>query len=448
MPDTMAGLNEGTLPRISADNYLSREFAALEKQHLWPKVWQVACREEEVPNPGDFIVYDVADESIIVVRGKDGVLRSFHNSCSHRGSQIVEGCGKTSQFRCPFHGWTFNLEGACTHVLDRADYRGMLDAEDLGLAAVKTEIWGGFVFINMDSASEALSDYLETIPSFLDPFEYENLRYRWYLELKLPCNWKVALEAFMEGYHVAGTHAQLLPVMGDDHTVSKVAGKHAHFGYWDAKVPMGHPSPRLKQAPPSDVRPNIVEFFRMNEQDLAAILTDRDAEAAKRLLDEVPANADAMTAMVAAIGFGRDAAEAEGAGYPPNLDFAALGRAGSDWHIFPNCVTLPWFDGAIWYRARPDGDDPEKCIFNLWSLKRYAPGAEPKLERRYIDDYKNHSFGLIVDQDLANMVRVQRGMRSRAFRHARPNPVQEMEIINMHRTLENFVLGQMRDPAA
>jgi len=431
------------LPRISCENYLSAGFAQLEKERLWPRIWQVACRLEELPNVGSFITYDVADESIVVVRTASGdahgAIKAFHNVCPHRGRKIMEGCGRANNFRCRYHAWTFDFNGRNIAVQDRQDWKGLLHDEDIALTPVQVDTWGGFVFINMDRDCEPLAAYLDPIPSFLAPFEYEKLRYRWYLELKINCNWKVALEAFMEGYHVAGTHPQLLPVQGDDYTQSYSHGKHSHFGYWQSTQPTGIPSPRLKMPPPKDSRPGVVEFFRQMEEDFAAIFTDRDYEASKQIMTDLPDSVDPMTAFGSAVEFGRAAADAEGAGYPPDLNWETLGRAGADWHIFPNCVTLPWFDGAVWYRSRPDGDDPEKCIFNIWSLKRYAPGAEPPLERRFFDDIKDQRFGLIVDQDLANIVQVQRGMKSRVFQHARPNPIQEVELINFHRVLQDYV---------
>ena len=187
------------------------------------------------------------------------------------------------------------------------------------------------------------------------------------------------------------------------------------------------------------MRPGVIEFFRQMEEDFGAIFTDRDFEAAKGIMDVVPADADPMVAFGTAVELGRAAADAEGAGYPPNLDYEKIAAAGADWHIFPNCVTLPWFDGAVWYRARPNGDDPDSCIFNVWSLKRYAPGKEPKLERRVFKNVEGQDFGLIVNQDIANMNAVQRGMKSRAFSHARPNPIQEVEVSNFHATLEHYL---------
>lgn len=430
-----------TPPRIGRDAYLSLDVLKKEKDALWPKVWQVAGRVEEIPNPGDFITYDIADDSIIVVRARDGQIKAYHNVCPHRGRQLTEGCGHASQFRCRYHGWTFDLDGKNVQIQDRQDWGGGLSDEETTLHSVKVDTWGGFVWINMDPNSETLAEYLETIPSYLDAFEFENMRYRWNLELKLPCNWKVALEAFMEAYHVAATHPQLLEVQGDDYSQSYAQGKHAHFGYFESKTPPGMPSPRLNEAAPKDVRPGVIEFFRQMEEDLGAIFSKRDFEASKQIMDVLPPDVDAGTAFGAAVEMGRAAAEAEGAGYPPNLDYEKLGAAGADWHIFPNCVTLPWFDGAIWYRARPNGDDPDTCIFDIWSLVRYAPGAEPPLERKVIHDIEGHDFGLIVNQDIANMHAVQKGMKSRAFAFARPNPVQEVELTNFHRMLEAYLTG-------
>jgi phenylpropionate dioxygenase-like ring-hydroxylating dioxygenase large terminal subunit len=429
---------------VTKDNYLSTEFLLKEKEQLWPKVWQVACREEEIPNSGDYIVYDVADESIVVVRNRDGGFNAFFNVCPHRGRQIMEGCGHAVNFRCQYHNWTFDLNGRNIVVQDKHDWAGALDNEDIDLVSLKTGSWGGFVWVNMDPDCEPLSEYLNPIPEYLDPFEFEHMRLRWSLRLHIPANWKVALEAFMEGYHVAATHTQLLDTQGEDYTTSFAHGKHSHFGYWGATAMLGTPSPRLKRETPKDVRPGVVEFFRQMEETFAAIFTDRDYEAAKKILEHLPPDVDPMTAFGAAIEFGRKAAEEEGCGYPPNLTPEAMYKAGTDWHVFPNCVTLPYFDGAVWYRARPDGDDPDKCIFDIWSLKRYAPGKEPKVTPEVHHDIEGKTFGLIVDQDLANMRKVQKGMKSRVFRYARPNPVQEVEITNFHRTLEQYVLGQAR----
>lgn len=431
------------IPRVSVKNYISSDFAKAENEHLWGKVWQVACREEEIPNVGDYITYNVARESIVVTRSKAGIV-AYHNVCPHRGRRLADGCGRASQFRCKYHGWTFNLEGKNVAVQDEHDWQGGLADERIDLWPVRADTWGGFVWISMEEEGETLTEYLETIPEHLDPFELERMRYRWRVQMHLDVNWKVALEAFMEGYHVAATHPQLLPVQGNDYTQSAAQGKHAHFGYWKDPLPGGVPSPRLKMEAPADPRPGVIEFFRQMEEDLNAIMTDRDYEASKKIMDILPADTDAMTAFGTAIELGRQAAIDDGTDYPERLTFEAMAKAGTDWHIFPNCVTLPYFDGALWYRARPDfvePDNPDKCVFEIWSLKRYGPGKEPKTEPRIITDPTTQSVCLILDQDIANMTQVQAGMKSSKFEYARPNPVQEMEVVNFHQMLERYVLG-------
>lgn len=425
-----------TIAHIPKDHYVSPDFHQDEKRHLWPKSWQIACRAEEIPNPGDFITYEVLDDSIIVVRLPDQSIKAFHNVCPHRGRALVDvAAGHVSNFRCLYHGWVWRLDGANAFVQDRHDWCGALDQQNLDLHAVQVGQWGGFVFVNMDPKAESLEQFLAPVPDYLDAYEFENMRYRWYLRVTVPCNWKVALEAFMEGYHVAATHPQILPNQGDDYTQSYAHGRHAHFGYWKSQQPIGMPSPRLKQAPPTDAREGVVRFFHQMETTFGAIFTDRDYEAAKRIMDELPPEVDAMTAFGAAVEFGRKRAEEDGCGYPANLSWEALIKAGTGWHIFPNNQTLMWFDGAVWYRSRPNGDDPNSCIFDIWSLKRFGPGQEPPLERRIITDIQGQSFGQIVDQDILNMGRVQRGLRSSACRETTMNPVQEMEIINFHRNL-------------
>ena len=92
---------------VPAHHYTSREFARAEKARLWPRVWQVACRVEEIPQVGDFVTYDILDESIVVVRSAPGQIKAFFNVCQHRGRQITEGCGRANVLRCKFHGWTW-----------------------------------------------------------------------------------------------------------------------------------------------------------------------------------------------------------------------------------------------------------------------------------------------------------------------------------------------------
>jgi len=437
---------------VPKEGYLSREFAHLEAERLWPHVWQVACRLEEIARVGDFVTYDILDESIIIVRTSDQDIKAFFNVCQHRGRRLTQGCGHANTFMCRFHGWTWRIDGSLAKVLDREDWQGCsgMDADDLRLRDVKVDTWGGFVFINMDPDAENLANYLDPVPAHVNCFELDKLRYRWYKSVRLPCNWKVALEAFTEGYHVAATHPQLLDITGDDETRSFAMGKHGMFGYPTATRPLGAPSKRTGKPIPQDLRPGLVAFYQEMENTLKAIFTARDHEAVRRVLTEVPDGTPPVEVFMKGMQFQKEAAIASGAGWP-EISPEQLAKAGTDWHVFPNLVFLHYPDGALAYRSRPDSDTSDWCTYDIWSLARYAPGAEPPLKREYYygpQDWRTEvieNFGLILSQDFQNMHEVQRGMKSRGFRGARTNPLQESSISNFHKVLYQYL---SREPGA
>ena len=197
---------------IPIEAYVSKDYARAEGEKLWPKVWQVACRVEEIPKVGDYVTYDILDESIIVVRTGEARIQAFYNVCQHRGRRLTAGCGHTKQFHCRFHGWRWNLDGENAFVLDPEDWGKALNPENTRLKSVKADTWGGWVWVNMDPGCEPLQDYLAPVIRMLDPFELDKMRYRWRQWLYFPCNWKTALEAFIESYHVLGTHPGMTEV--------------------------------------------------------------------------------------------------------------------------------------------------------------------------------------------------------------------------------------------
>jgi len=209
---------------------------------------------------------------------------------------------------------------------------------------------------------------------------------------------------------------------------------------------LGAPSPRTGKPMPVDLRPGLVAFYQEMEDTLKAIFTARDNEAVRRLMTEVPAATAPIDVFVKGIEFQKEAAIASGAGWP-NVTLEQMGKAGTDWHVFPNLVFLMWPDGVLAYRARPDLHDPDYCIYDIWSLVRYAPGAEPPLKREFYhgaNDWRDNTvenFGLILAQDFQNMSEVQRGMKSRGFRGSRTNPLQESAVSNFHKVLHGYVYG-------
>ena len=395
---------------IPIEGYTSEAYARAENDKLWAKVWQVACRAEEVPRVGDYVTYDILDESIIVVRTAVDRIEAFYNVCQHRGRRLTEGCGHTAQFYCRFHGWRWELNGENAFVLDPEDWGSALNKDNLRLKSVKADTWGGWVFVNMDPASETLADYLESVPAMLDPFEIDKMRYRWRQWLRMPCNWKTAVEAFIEGYHVQGTHPQLTK-HSTKSTWSRAVGRHGCFGAGNDKG-MGGGAAGAGAA--KDARTALAEVLNQLWEEVNATTTQTIVDAANRLADELPA------------------------GTPP-IEPKHLAAAGQDWHLFPNSVILQGPTFLLGYRARPDGYDPQSCIFEVYVLDRFPEGEAPRTEWEHRPVIDEASWRKVLCQDFSNMEAVQKGMMSRGFAGPRPNPVQERPVTNFHRVLASYM---------
>lgn len=433
-------LGDTDVPR---ERYTSREFHELEKEKVWKRAWQMACREEDVPEVGDTCVYDICDLSILVVRSAPDTIQAFYNACLHRGRQLREHDGNAHELRCPFHGYCWNLDGSLKQIPCEWDFPHV-DSAEWALPEVKVGTWGGFVFINMDPDCEPLLQFLDPIPSYLDFLKFGEWRYRWYKTVILPCNWKTVLEGFNEAYHIAATHPQLLNYSAD-YTIARTFGPHGMYFYPpETSTPPGAPAARTGRPVPDDLRITFAEFYDEMDKTLNAMFTPRAIKASQRVLEEVPAGADPVTVIMEHARMHQEEAANEG------VDLASMtnqevGNMGQNWHMFPNHVFLPLLDGSIAYRSRPHGDDPDKCIFDIWSLVRYAPGEEPPLEREFYEDWSvdtEKRFGKILRQDFGNFWATQKGMKCRGFEGSRTNPIQEREIPNMHRALYGYLFGK------
>ena len=162
---------------IPKERYLDPAFAQLENDKLWCRSWIYVGPSSDVTSVGDFLRFDIANESILVARAEAGAggLRAFYNVCQHRGSQIVSGrdCGSARSFVCPYHLWTYDLAGKLVHATDREDFpQGIPDA--LRIPAVRVDEWNGLVFVNMDLAAEPLADFLGAAGEHLLPYDFAN----------------------------------------------------------------------------------------------------------------------------------------------------------------------------------------------------------------------------------------------------------------------------------
>lgn len=213
--DDIPGLTKGA---VSLEPYVSEEYFELEREKIFKHSWLMVCHESEIPEKGSYIVKDieVLKASVIVTRSKDGVIRAFHNVCTHRGNQLFyEECkGKASGFSCCFHGWTFNNDGSLRGVTEEDRFEPGFDKSKLGLKEISLDSWKGFVFINAEENPEKpLREYLGTLADDIEdyPFEETSLAAHW--ECSVDVNWKAFVDAFQEGYHVAVVHKNVAPTL-------------------------------------------------------------------------------------------------------------------------------------------------------------------------------------------------------------------------------------------
>src|SRR5271166_1270764 len=176
--------------RIPARRYYDEEFYKLESERLWPHVWQMACRLEQIPKVGDWVEYTIVGKSVVVVRTKDGV-KAFHNACRHRGVKLANGHGNCNVrgFICPFHGWRWDMDGRNTFVYGRHMFdERQLDQADLALRPCRVELWGGSAFINFDDNAPSFRESIGPLAENLAQYQTDKLRAEWWFGTVLPAN--------------------------------------------------------------------------------------------------------------------------------------------------------------------------------------------------------------------------------------------------------------------
>ncbi|HXW38297.1 MAG TPA: aromatic ring-hydroxylating dioxygenase subunit alpha [Acidimicrobiales bacterium] len=420
---------DGVVPRA---RYTSAEFSALELECLWPRVWQVACREEEVEGVGEYCEYLIGDQSILVVRSSPETLRAFHNTCLHRGTRLADGTGRFEDgcIRCRFHAWRYDLDGRLVEVVD-ADEFDPLPA-DLRLGAVRVDRWGGFVWVCPDPDAPPLLEYLDPLPTLLAPYHLERFRVRTSLSTVLPANWKVAVDAFNEGYHVQGTHPQLLPWTDDVNLAYEALGIHSHYGRLPNARRELRPSPRLGLAEGEYDEGEILEAFIRG---LGGLFYKEE----RALVDEILATPLDGAAMLARYQKGRrDLLAAHGVDTEGFADDQLT--SADDVYFFPNMVGPIYPGTAILFRVRPNGIDPDSCIKDTWFLEWPHEGdAVRRAQRRFYSVWTERDWGEITNQDYANMEHVQIGLKSRGGPGIRLNRRQEANVLHMHRVIDSYL---------
>lgn len=202
---------------IPAEQYYSPEFARLERERFWSKVWVVAGRVEDLEEPGDYFTFELADQPLLIVRTDADRVKAYYNVCQHRGNKLVaDGEGSLpGGFTCPFHSWKWNLDGSLREVTDRETFRPEVLCGDLDLAEVRCEVWGGFVFVCQSPDAPPVREFLSGAREHAEPYRIENMRVITDIELNLPANWKTGVDAFIEAYHLHAIHPQMADSIDD-----------------------------------------------------------------------------------------------------------------------------------------------------------------------------------------------------------------------------------------
>jgi phenylpropionate dioxygenase-like ring-hydroxylating dioxygenase large terminal subunit len=429
--------------KIPVEAYISEDYVKLERDRMWRKTWLQAGRVEDLPEVGSFITYDILDDSVLILRAKagsePGALRAYHNVCTHRGRKLVDtpkgernAHGKRMNFVCGFHAWTFELDGSCSYIQQKDDWGGALCDEVTRLGEVRLDTWGGFVWINLDPDAEPLRDYLEPAATMLDPFQLENMRPRWRNWTVFDCNWKVALEAFNETYHVPGTHPEFT-AFGDFTGWGRQQGKHSHIGY-DASTGVDEDKGKLRLGI-GDPRVSTAEMQKYTWEGVNTNTTRTLVDVAQTLPDVLPEGTPAAEVSKYWLETARKIDEERGV-FWPKVDSDHVGKSGTSWQIFPNQQIGHAVNNMLCYQARPYGYDPDKCYFEVAVYELYPQDGAPETQWAYADP---SAFPHVLLQDFSNMAAVQQGMKNVGFRGNIPNPKNEGAVISLHRNLAKYM---------
>jgi phenylpropionate dioxygenase-like ring-hydroxylating dioxygenase large terminal subunit len=210
--------------------YEDNEVFAHEMRTLWRSTWQCVGREEALPNPGDYLTCVIGNQPLFVIRDASGELQAMHNVCPHRGARLLYGQGNCSLVRCPYHGWTFDLEGKLQGIR-QAKLFPDLDKSKVRLLSAQVDTWGGFIFVNCDSQGESLMSYLAGFPEYLKQYEqpWEELRLVMNWSYSEPINWKFIVENYVEDYHFSPVHAESLRSFDFQGISTTTTGRHCEI---------------------------------------------------------------------------------------------------------------------------------------------------------------------------------------------------------------------------
>jgi choline monooxygenase len=417
--DDAIGIPPGGPIRVPAERYYSPAFAQAEIDKMWPKVWQLAASVDHLAEPGDYFEYRVGPYSVLIVRGDDGVLRAFQNVCRHRGNTLCTGAGNgLTELKCGYHGWTWNLAGDLKRVPARKGF-GSLHLSDFPLLPALVDVWENFVFINLDMDAIPLADYLEEMPGDIAWANLSEFHCTATVTINIDANWKTIADGFSETYHIQTLHPELLRCIDDIHAPQEIWG---HAG--KSHQPYGVASPRLANKLTDDEvwnsyidtqggRMGVTENTPLRELAEGETVQDVIAEQTRKFYAEKGVDLSGYT----------------------TDQITRLHQ----YNVFPNMSTLASADQltALCGRPSPDGN-PDKGQLIMFAMSRLPVGSARTKPMDVEMTAEQASLGLVLDQDLTVVHRLQLGMHSPGFTHLTLSN-EERRVINTHRNLERYL---------
>jgi phenylpropionate dioxygenase-like ring-hydroxylating dioxygenase large terminal subunit len=425
---------------ISTDRYSARDYAERERELVWMKVWQAVGRVDELAEVGDWKEYRIYDQSFIVVKGGDGVIRGFVNACPHRGNALCQGKKghAAARLTCPYHKWSFALDGRLVGV-GRPDLVGEIDKSEHGLIRVPVETFAGFIFLNPNLHAEPLVSYLGAdLMRFIEAYRIDRMAPVMDVRETLECNWKVVNDAFQEGYHIDSIHPELLKVIVIDPTRTQYYFTKLH-NLAVAPFDVKHAGD-LNFGPLQEVEairalpgtfPGVAMVLPKFEElllaycDAAGAFVFPEGVSGRSLLQQ--ATRVTLTESGLDVSQLSDDQMSDNHGYLLFPNFFMTIRAG-ECHII---LSVP----------HPDGD-PNRCIWHVSSYMWLPESvrAQFKAELVEVTEPGSYPYFLALQQDYEQMPRQQKGLRNHLLKQL-TLAQEEVCIAHFHSVLDRYMAG-------
>ncbi len=419
---------------VTPERYYDHDTKNLEWQRLWTRTWLIACVESDIPEDGDYSVFKILHEQILIVRQNDQSIRAFYNVCPHRGNRLIENDrGFVAHFSCPFHSWKFGLDGCLRNITDEETFRPEVVQHRPGLTEVRVETHCGLVFINLDSNAPPLEERLGLPNGYLEAYELNKMRVVRHSVSEWQANWKTGIDAFYETYHLHAVHPETQGVMVD---IGVQFDLYPH-GASRMIVPIGEKSPRIEDQ--STVDDGL--RYMLSSEGIEPDSYSGDAKGVR------PAIAERKRERAKSVGL--------------NYDHFTQGQLTDSWAtgIFPNVQIGCHPEGAFLMRFMPHPTDPERFFYDTMTLFRPADdpthqapdwmgipaetdlsgNTRPDTEYTTVGEAPN--LGLVLDQDAHLLPIVQQGVKSRGFN----GPLwgeQEQRLRHFHVELDRYLSGE------